>query len=152
MNYVPCAAPNKLCMCLRPFSSRGQRRNIIAARGKLNSVCAMVCFPVLMCLTAVQLMKEKLKYLKRHEQLTLLWDLLCFELSLCSYRTPSRYIWTQIWPQTANTSRWQRTSQTAGRRTSLPDRTRQVSVFCHSHEHQTQLGNIKYEMNQVRLI
>lgn len=47
-----------------------------------------------------------------------------------SYRKPSRYKWTRIWPRTANTSRWRRTSQRAGRRTSPPDRTRQVSVRC----------------------
>lgn len=61
-----------------------------------------------------------------------------------TYHTPSRYIWTQIWPQTANTSRWQRTSQTAGRRTFLPGGTRQVSVFCHRHG-QTWFDHIIYK-------
>lgn len=63
---------------------------------------------------------------------TLLWYFKVYRSKLLSYHTPSRCIWTQIWLRTADTSRWQHTHQTAGRRTSLPDKTRQVSGSCQS--------------------
>lgn len=130
---VSCITPSESCMCLSPFSSRGQKRNINAA--KRIKVWHNSLFSGLKRVTVVQFTKERLLISEvtrlRGKKQTFLRDL--FKFRPLSYHTPSRYIWTQIWPQTVNTSRWQRRSQTAGRRTSLPDRTRQVSVFCYRH-------------------
>lgn len=121
------------CMCLRPISSRGQRRNIIAECLKHDGFCSAAicgsCPADKRQMTVISSDKrgkwsEKLK--------TLLWYFKVYRSKLLSYHTPSRCIWTQIWLQTADTSRWQHTHQTAGRRTSLPDKTRQVSVSCQS--------------------